>query len=198
MVKPLRIYWSKRYWVAVASAEPWEGLHHAPHSWPRQHLPLRSDALPASQPTASKHWRQQTVRNNVMKTRSIATPQLAQRAFFCCNITVLQLYIPLNRWFLTSLPLMISRSVQIHRQQQPSALTLLAERQEGHPASNQTDRCDVGVVIYLQWSADLHTVQLMWMPLTVSCFSKSRLALPYGTGRLTWVVPDKQPLNGRC
>ena len=33
------------------------------------------------------------------------------------------------------------------------------------------------------------------MPLTVSCFSKTRLVLPFWY-RLTWVVPEKWPLNG--
>jgi len=30
-------YWSKRQWVAVASAEPYASLHLAPDRWPRQH-----------------------------------------------------------------------------------------------------------------------------------------------------------------
>jgi len=34
-----------------------------------------------------------------------------------------------------------------------------------------------GMVICLEWGADLHTAQLMPQPLTVSCFSKSRLVL---------------------
>jgi len=54
----------------------------------------------------------------------------------------------------------------------------------------------VGVVICLERDADLHTAQLMPLPLTVSCFRKSRLVLPFWY-RLTWVVPDKGPLN-RC
>ena len=37
--------------------------------------------------------------------------------------------------------------------------------------------------------------QLMPLPLTVSCFSKTRLVLPFWY-RLTWVVPEKGPLNG--
>jgi len=46
-------------------------------------------------------------------------------------------------------------------------------------------------------SQDLHMVQLMPLPLTISCFSKSRLVLPFWY-RFTWVVPDKGPLNGCC
>ena len=56
-----------------------------------------------------------------------------------------------------------------------------------------------GMVICLERGADLHTAQLMPLPLTVSCFSKiqiARLVLPFWY-RLTWVVLDKGPLNGR-
>jgi len=57
-----------------------------------------------------------------------------------------------------------------------SALTLLIGRQEWHLA------CKNGVVgcwhgIYLGRGADLHTAQLMPLPLTVSCSYKSRLVL---------------------
>jgi len=38
---------------------------------------------------------------------------------------------------------------------------------------------DAGMVICLGWSADLHTAQLMPLPLTISCSSKSRLVLPF-------------------
>jgi len=37
--------------------------------------------------------------------------------------------------------------------------------------------------------------QLMPIPLTVSCFSKIQIGLPFWY-RLTWVVPEKEPLNG--
>ena len=50
----------------------------------------------------------------------------------------------------------------------------------------------VGVVICLERVADLHSAQLMPLPLTVSCF---RLVLPFWY-RLTRVVQDKVPLNG--
>jgi len=53
-----------------------------------------------------------------------------------------------------------------------------------------------GVVICLGRSADLHTAQLMPLPLTISCSSKSTLVpICY---RLTQVVPDKGMLNGCC
>jgi len=51
------------------------------------------------------------------------------------------------------------------------------------------------MVICLQRGADLHTAQLMPLPLTVSCFSKIQLGFTFLV-RLTWVVPDKGPLNG--
>jgi len=55
-------------------------------------------------------------------------------------------------------------------------------RQEGHPACKST-----GVVIGLERGADLHTAQLMPLPLSVSCFSKIQigftfLVLPAHTG----------------
>ena len=51
------------------------------------------------------------------------------------------------------------------------------------------------MVISLERGADLHTAQLMPLPLTVSCFSNIRIVfLPFWY-RLTWVVPEKGPLN---
>jgi len=50
------------------------------------------------------------------------------------------------------------------------------------------------MVICLERGADLH-VQLMPLHLTVTCSTvKSRLVLPFWY-RLTWVVPEKGPLN---
>jgi len=51
------------------------------------------------------------------------------------------------------------------------------------------------VVICLERGADLHMAQLMPLPLTVSCFSKIQIGLPFWY-RLTWVVLDKGQLNG--
>ena len=59
-----------------------------------------------------------------------------------------------------------------------SALTLLVGRQEWHPACKKTEWWDAGVVICLGPGADLHMAQLMPLPLTVSCSSKSKLVLP--------------------
>jgi len=73
-----------------------------------------------------------------------------------------------------------------------SALTLLVGRQEGHPICKKLSG---GM---LAWrGADLHLAQLMPLPLTISCSSKSRLMLPFWY-RLTRVVPDKWPLNRCC
>jgi len=52
-----------------------------------------------------------------------------------------------------------------------SALTLLVGRQEGHPACKKPS----GGVICLERGADLHTAQLMPLPLTVSCFNKVQI-----------------------
>ena len=49
--------------------------------------------------------------------------------------------------------------------------------------------------ICLEPDADLHTAQLMPLPLTVSCFSKIQMVLPFWYW-LTQVVPDKGLLNG--
>jgi len=75
-----------------------------------------------------------------------------------------------------------------------SALTLLVGRQEGHPA------CKIlsgGVLAWLPFCSEVQTfimVQLMPLPLTVSCFSKIQIGLPFWH-RLIWVVPEKGPLN---
>ena len=72
-----------------------------------------------------------------------------------------------------------------------SALTLLVGRQEGHLACKKTKWWGAGV----EQGADLHMAQLMPLPLTVSCFSKIQMVLPFWYW-LTRVVPDKGPLNG--
>ena len=51
------------------------------------------------------------------------------------------------------------------------------------------------MVICLEWGADLHMAQQMPLPLTVSCFSKIQIGLPFWYW-LTRVVLDKGPLNG--
>jgi len=75
-----------------------------------------------------------------------------------------------------------------------SALALLVGLQEGHPACKNRV-VGTGVVVCLERGADLHMAQLMPLPLTVSCFSKIYIDLPFWY-RLTWVVPGKGPLNG--
>jgi len=54
----------------------------------------------------------------------------------------------------------------------------------------KTEWWDVGVVMYLGQDADLHMAQLMPLPLTISCSSKSRLVLPSWCW-LNGVIPDK-------
>ena len=73
-----------------------------------------------------------------------------------------------------------------------SALTLLVGQQEGHPACKKTEWWGAGMVICLEWCADVHMAQLMPLPFTAV---KSRLFLPFWY-LLTWVVPEKGPLNG--
>jgi len=76
-----------------------------------------------------------------------------------------------------------------------SALMLLVGWQERHPACKKTKWWGAGMVICLERGADLHTAQLMPLTLTASCFSRIQMVLPFWY-RLTWVDPDKGPLNG--
>ena len=51
------------------------------------------------------------------------------------------------------------------------------------------------MVICLERGADLHMAQLMPLPFTVCCFSKIQIGFTCLVP-LTWVVPEKGPLNG--
>jgi len=51
------------------------------------------------------------------------------------------------------------------------------------------------MVICLEQGAGLHMAKLIPLPLTVSCFSKIQIGLPFWY-QLTWVLPEKGPLNG--
>ena len=64
------------------------------------------------------------------------------------------------------------------------ALTLLVGLQEGNPAFKNWE---VAGVVW--WGADLHMAQLMPLPLTASCFTKSRLPIWYW---LTRLIRDKE------
>jgi len=57
-------------------------------------------------------------------------------------------------------------------------LTLLLGQQEGHPACEKQSG---GVLVWLslEQDADLHMVQLMPLPLTVSCFSKIQIGFTF-------------------
>jgi len=50
--------------------------------------------------------------------------------------------------------------------------------QEGHPVCKKTEWWDAGMDMCLGQGAGLNMAQLMPLPLTVSCSSKSRLVLP--------------------
>jgi len=54
----------------------------------------------------------------------------------------------------------------------------LVGQQEGHPARKKLEWWDAGMVICLGRGAHLRMAQLMPLPLTISCSSKSRLILP--------------------
>ena len=70
------------------------------------------------------------------------------------------------------------------------ALTLLVGRQEGHPVCKKTEWWGAGVVICLERDADLHTAQLMPLPLTVACFSKIQIGF-------TFLVPAHLGIAGQ-
>ena len=76
-----------------------------------------------------------------------------------------------------------------------SALTLLVGRRKGIQPVKKTEWWGAGMVICLERGADLHMAQQMPLPLTVSCFSKIQIGLPFWYW-LTRVVLDKGPLNG--
>jgi len=52
------------------------------------------------------------------------------------------------------------------------------------------------VVICLEQGADLHMAQLMPLPLTVSCFSKIQIGLPFWYRLTRYQKGKKGPLNG--
>ena len=56
-------------------------------------------------------------------------------------------------------------------------MTLLVGRQEGHLTCKKLS-CVMLVCLCVGQGADLHMAQLMPLPLTISCSSKSRLVLP--------------------
>jgi len=58
-------------------------------------------------------------------------------------------------------------------------LTLLFGRQEGHPACKKQEWRGAGVVICLERGADLHMVQLMPLPLTVSWPNKIQIGFTF-------------------
>jgi len=64
----------------------------------------------------------------------------------------------------------------------------LVGQQAGHLACKKL--CGAGMVICLKRRADLHMVQLMPLPLTVSSFSKIQIGFTF------LVVLEKGPLNG--
>ena len=51
------------------------------------------------------------------------------------------------------------------------------------------------MVICLERGADLHTAQLMPLPLTVSCFSEIQIGFTFLVVTHPGVVPDNGPLN---
>jgi len=60
-----------------------------------------------------------------------------------------------------------------------SALMLLVGWQEEHLACKKTEWWYAGMVICLERGANLHMVQLMPLPLTVSCFSKIKIGFTF-------------------
>jgi len=61
----------------------------------------------------------------------------------------------------------------------------------------KTEWWGVGMVVCLEWGADLHMTQLMPLLLTVPCFSKIQIGLPFWY-RLTHVVQEKRAIKRVC
>jgi len=61
----------------------------------------------------------------------------------------------------------------------------------------KTEWWGAGMVICLERGADLHMFQLTSLPLTVSCFSKIQIGLPFWY-QLTRVILEKGPLTCVC
>jgi len=55
----------------------------------------------------------------------------------------------------------------------------LGGRKGGHPACKKLEWWGSGVVICLERDADLHMVQLMPLPVIVSCFSKIQIGFAF-------------------
>jgi len=70
------------------------------------------------------------------------------------------------------------------------ALTLLVGQQEGHLVCKKTEWWGAGVVICPEPDADLHIIQLMPLPLTVSCFSEIHIGF-------TFLVPAQPGSPGK-
>jgi len=66
-------------------------------------------------------------------------------------------------------------STSLHSTSVEAMQKLLVGRQEGHLACKKTEWWGAGMVICLEWGADLHMAQLMPLPLTVYCFNKIRI-----------------------
>jgi len=78
-----------------------------------------------------------------------------------------------------------------------TALTLLVGRQEGHPAcKKRVVGCWHGYLSVARCRLAYGPADATAQPLTVSCFSKIQIGFTSLVGYwLTWVVPDKGPLN---
>jgi len=74
---------------------------------------------------------------------------------------------------------------------------LSVRRQEGHLACKELEWWDAGVVICLERGAQLHMVQLMPPPLSVSCFSKIPDRL-YLCGTSSPVSPGRRAVKQLC
>jgi len=69
-----------------------------------------------------------------------------------------------------------------------SALTLLVGRQDGHPACKKTEQWGTGVIICLEFGADLHMSQLLLQ----TDNHTSTPPLKFFTGRMPFLPPNQQ------
>ena len=159
-------YWSKRQWVAVASAVPYASLHLAQEiTMPAPHhlVFYRPDALPAAQPTASKHWRQQHC--DIFINQLLLLSQMS--VFFFNFLHSRKFCVPFFAKWCIDVDIL------------PSLLwhCWLGDRKGIRPVKNWVMGCWCG---YLSGArTDLHMAQLIPLPLTVFCFSKIQIGFTF-------------------
>ena len=142
-------------------------------------------------PTASKHWSSCPYKPYICTLLSYSSLRCSQ---FYLRLIQLEWVTPSLTPHLYSIIAIYSTDFPSHEMAAFSTLKLLVGWQKGHPACKKLSG---GV---LAWLSVCSKVQTCIWPSWCHCHSlspasvKSRLVLPFRY-QLTWVVPDKGPLN---